>query len=324
MFCLCFAWIFYVCQNPKILFSQNKILDFCLTQVLRKQSVCQTQVKHRANIVSHNSAHLQRRWKHVRDSWDTWLPEWFVDSFVFCWWVVLCFIVDSLAFCLWWVSDVFMIHLCLLLCCVYVVLCWFFTSLVYVRLLASDLVPIDEALWVYLSKTKRFPAPALLKTGPLQMESTWLPVSENCLCCCEIGSTSVKERFMCQFPISERKIELRGQTQMVHMMQSQHVFLWVRHDPPSPRFTATQRQVWNMAGEIYDYFPGDDLEFHIAAEVHFVADPIWEFQAPFRSLKWRYCSISQAIFCRNIPYISVGRIAIEELEFPPHDHDEWV
>ena len=152
MFCLCFACIFiFVCQNPKILFSQNKILDFCLTQVLRKQSVCQTQVKHRANIVSHNSAHLQRRWKHVRDSWDTWLPEWFVDSFVFCWWVVLCFIVDSLAFCLWWVPDVFMIHLCLLLCCVYVVLCWFFTSLVYVRLLASDLVPIDEALWVYLT-----------------------------------------------------------------------------------------------------------------------------------------------------------------------------
>ena len=153
MFCLCFACIFFnVCQNPKILFSQNKILDFCLTQVLRKQNVFQTQVKHRANIVSHNSAHLQRRWKHVRDSWDTWLPEWFVDSFVFCWWVVLCFIVDSLAFCLWWVSDVFMIHLCLLLCCVYVVLCWFFTSLVYVRLLASDLVPIDEALWVYLKQ----------------------------------------------------------------------------------------------------------------------------------------------------------------------------
>ena len=47
----------------------------------------------------------------------------------------------------------FMIHLCLLLCCVYVVLCWFFTSLVYVRLLASDLVPIDEALWVYLTDT---------------------------------------------------------------------------------------------------------------------------------------------------------------------------
>ena len=45
----------------------------------------------------------------------------------------------------------FMIHLCLLLCCVYVVLGWFFTSLVYVRLLASDLVPIDEALWVYLT-----------------------------------------------------------------------------------------------------------------------------------------------------------------------------
>ena len=46
-----------------------------------------------------------------------------------------------------------MIHLCLFLCCVYVVLCWFFTSLVYVRLLALDLVPIDEALWVYLTYT---------------------------------------------------------------------------------------------------------------------------------------------------------------------------
>ena len=49
VFRLCF---FNVCQNPKILFSQNKILDFCLTQVLRKQSVCQKQVKHRANIVT--------------------------------------------------------------------------------------------------------------------------------------------------------------------------------------------------------------------------------------------------------------------------------
>ena len=50
MFCLCFVCVslvfFYVCQNPKILFSQNKILDFCLTQVLRKQNVCQTYVKH--------------------------------------------------------------------------------------------------------------------------------------------------------------------------------------------------------------------------------------------------------------------------------------
>ena len=69
---LCFVYVlfvfrlyfFYVCQNPKILFSQNKILDFCLTQVLRKQNVFQTQVKHRAHIVSHNFAHLQRRWKH--------------------------------------------------------------------------------------------------------------------------------------------------------------------------------------------------------------------------------------------------------------------
>ena len=53
MFCLCFACVFYVCQNPKILFSQNKILDFCLTQVLRKQNVCQTYVKHVETSVSH-------------------------------------------------------------------------------------------------------------------------------------------------------------------------------------------------------------------------------------------------------------------------------
>ena len=54
MFCLCFVCVslvfFYVCQNPKILFSQNKILDFCLTQVLRKQNVCQTYVKHVGDI----------------------------------------------------------------------------------------------------------------------------------------------------------------------------------------------------------------------------------------------------------------------------------
>ena len=150
MFCLCFACIFiFVCQNPKILFSQNKILDFCLTQVLRKQSVCQTQVKHRANIVSHNSDSPPEKMEtRARQLGQHDCQNGLMDSFVFCWWVVLCFIVDSLAFCLWWVSDVFMIHLCLLLCCVYVVLCWFFTSLVYVRLLASDLVPIDEALWV--------------------------------------------------------------------------------------------------------------------------------------------------------------------------------
>ena len=117
--------------------------------MLRKETVCQTQVKHRANIVSHNSAHLQRRWKHVRDSWDTWLPEWFVDSFVFCSWVVLCFFLFT---CVLFMMSFRCVYdsLCLLLCCVYVVLCWFFTSLVYVRLLASDLVPIDEALWVYL------------------------------------------------------------------------------------------------------------------------------------------------------------------------------
>ena len=31
-----------------------------------------------------------------------------------------------------------------------------------------------------------------------------------------------------------------------------------------------------MEGEIYDYFPGDDLEFHIAAEVCVEArNPIW-------------------------------------------------
>eukprot|EP00435_Cladocopium_sp_Y103_P063431 s55_g25.t1 len=31
-------------------------------------------------------------------------------------------------------------------------------------------------------------------------------------------------------------------------------------------FEAGYQTVWNMEGEIYDYFPGDDLEFHIAAE----------------------------------------------------------
>lgn len=31
-------------------------------------------------------------------------------------------------------------------------------------------------------------------------------------------------------------------------------------------FEAGYQTVWNLEGEIYDYFPGDDLEFHIAAE----------------------------------------------------------
>lgn len=36
----------------------------------------------------------------------------------------------------------------------------------------------------------------------------------------------------------------------------------------SPRFGLSKKsEVWNLEGEIYDYFPGDDLEFHIAAEV---------------------------------------------------------
>ena len=30
---------------------------------------------------------------------------------------------------------------------------------------------------------------------------------------------------------------------------------------------SAKSEVWNLEGEIYDYFPGDDLEFHIAAEV---------------------------------------------------------
>lgn len=33
------------------------------------------------------------------------------------------------------------------------------------------------------------------------------------------------------------------------------------------RFGLFRSEVWNLEGEIYDYFPGDDLEFHIAAEV---------------------------------------------------------
>ena len=53
---------FYVCQNPKILFSQNKILDFCLTQVLRKQNVCQTYVKHVGDISFTLAAGLYQVW----------------------------------------------------------------------------------------------------------------------------------------------------------------------------------------------------------------------------------------------------------------------
>ena len=63
VFCLCFACVFfYVCQNPKILFSQNKILDFCLTQVLRKQNVCQTYVKHVGDISFTLAAGLYQVW----------------------------------------------------------------------------------------------------------------------------------------------------------------------------------------------------------------------------------------------------------------------
>jgi hypothetical protein len=66
VFCLCFVCVslvfFYVCQNPKILFSQNKILDFCLTQVLRKQNVCQTYVKHVGDISFTLAAGLYQVW----------------------------------------------------------------------------------------------------------------------------------------------------------------------------------------------------------------------------------------------------------------------
>ena len=66
MFCLCFVCVshvfFYVCQNPKILFSQDKILDFCLTQVLRKQNICQTYVKHVGDISFTLAAGLYQVW----------------------------------------------------------------------------------------------------------------------------------------------------------------------------------------------------------------------------------------------------------------------
>ena len=66
MFCLCFVCVslvfFFVCHNPKILFSQNKILDFCLTQVLRKQNVCQTYVKHVGDISFTLAAGLYQVW----------------------------------------------------------------------------------------------------------------------------------------------------------------------------------------------------------------------------------------------------------------------
>ena len=60
---MCFACVFfYVCQNPKILFSQTKILDSCLTQVLRKQNVCQTYVKHVGDISFTLAAGLYQVW----------------------------------------------------------------------------------------------------------------------------------------------------------------------------------------------------------------------------------------------------------------------
>ena len=61
MFCLCFVCVslvfFYVCQNPKILFSQNKILDFwwllpdaSAAQTKRMSDICETCGRHQFHI----------------------------------------------------------------------------------------------------------------------------------------------------------------------------------------------------------------------------------------------------------------------------------
>ena len=116
VFRLCF---FYVCQNPKILFSQNKILDFCLTQVLRKQNVCQTYVKHVGDISFTLAAGL----------YQVWISNWqlldtggtanscftYVANFthMFCFMCHLCF--NYIPF---YVSFAF--HMCFVLCLTYV------------------------------------------------------------------------------------------------------------------------------------------------------------------------------------------------------------
>ena len=153
MFCLCFVCVslvfFYVCQNPKILFSQNKILDFAWRKCCAKKPY----VKHKWNT-EQTLCHIIPLTS--REDGNTCATVGTHDCQNGLW-IHLCFVHESFYVFFWFTCVLFMMSfrcvydsLCLLLCCVYVVLCWFFTSLVYVRLLASDLVPIDEALWVYL------------------------------------------------------------------------------------------------------------------------------------------------------------------------------
>ena len=123
VFCLCFVCVslvcFYVCQNPKILFSQNKILNFCLTQVLRKQNVCQTYVKHVGDISFTLAAGLYQVWISnwqlldiggTANSCFTYVAN-FTHMFLLC---------VSLMFQLYSIYVSFAFHICFVLCLTYV------------------------------------------------------------------------------------------------------------------------------------------------------------------------------------------------------------
>ena len=121
MFCLCFVCVslvfFYVCQNPEILFSQNKILDFCLTQV--QQNVCQTYVKHVGDISFTLAAGLYQVWISNWQLLDTGGTANSCFTYVANFTHMFCFYV-SLMFQLYSIYVSFAFHICFVLCLTYV------------------------------------------------------------------------------------------------------------------------------------------------------------------------------------------------------------
>ena len=117
VFRLCF-FFFNVCQNPKILFSQNKILDFCLTQVLRKQNVCQTYVKHVGDISFTLAAGLYQVWISNWQLLDTGGTANSCFTYVANFTHVLLYV--SLMFQLYSIYVSFAFHICFVLCLTYV------------------------------------------------------------------------------------------------------------------------------------------------------------------------------------------------------------
>ena len=120
MFCLrlvCVSLVFYVCQNPKILFSQNKILDFCLTQVLRKQNVCQTYVKHVGDISFTLAAGLYQVWI---SNWQLLDTGGTANSHICCKFHTHVLLYVSLMFQLYSIYVSFAFHICFVLCLTYV------------------------------------------------------------------------------------------------------------------------------------------------------------------------------------------------------------